>query len=106
MDDASPTSDCADWCKAGDGHPDVRHLVGESCASESQTVLLSRYPLLGVGKEPRVRDHLLGLLHREAGASLPHVVVSHNATMMIDLSVEDAARLAVVLLTLAEKARS
>jgi hypothetical protein len=103
MDDALPAVDCADWCKTGGGH--ACHHEGQSCSSESQTVLLSRYPLLGVGKETRARDHLIGTLHREAGASLPHVVVTHNATMMIDLSVEDAARLAVVLLTLAEKAR-
>jgi len=103
MEDTSPAVDCAHWCNAGDGHADTHD--GQLCASESQTVLLSRYPLLGVDKEPRVRDHLIGTIHLEAGASSPHVVVSHNATMMIDLSLEDAARFAVALLTLAEKAR-
>ena len=105
MDDASPAVECAQWCEAQDGHADASQLDGRACASESQTVLLSRYPLLGAGKEPRVRDHLAATLYREAGTSPPHVVVSHNAAMMIDLSLEDAARLAVVLLTLAEKAR-
>jgi len=103
MEDTSPAVDCADWCKEGDGHADAHD--GQLCSSDSLTALLSRYPLLGVGKGARVRDHLIGTLHLEAGASSPHVVVSHNATMMIDLSLEDAARLAVVLLTLAERAR-
>jgi hypothetical protein len=61
--------------------------------------------LLGVGTEPRVRDHLVGLIHREAGTSVPHIMVQHKDAMMIDLSVEDALRLAVDLLTMAEAAR-
>jgi len=106
MTDILPAVECASWCATGDGHTDVHDPADQDCKSPSRTVLLSRYPMLGVGSQPRVRDHLVGLIHREAGASVPHIIVQHNDAMMIDLSVNDALRLAVDLLNLAEAART
>jgi len=106
MTDILPADECARWCAKGGGHTDVHDAADQECESRSRTVLLSRYPMLGVGAEPRVRDHLVGLIHREAGASVPHIIVQHNDAMMIDLSVNDALRLAVELLNLAEAART
>jgi hypothetical protein len=106
MGDMLPTGACASWCETGDGHTDVHNLADQDCVSRSWTVLLSRYPLLGIDAQRRVRDHLVASIHRETGSSVPHIVVHHHDAMMIDLSVEDALRLAVDLLTLAEAARA
>jgi len=106
LTDILPAVECASWCAKGDGHTDVHDPAYQHCESRPRAVLLSRYPLLGVGTEPRVRDHLVGLIHREAGASVPHIMVQHKDAMMIDLSVDDALRLAVDLLTMAEAART
>ena len=104
MADRLPAGECASWCKSGDGHTDVRAPTDQHCESPPRTVPLSRHPLLAVGAEPPVPDHLVGSLHQEADASAPHIVVRHNDGMMIDLSIEDARRLAAELLTLAEAA--
>ena len=106
MTDILPAAACASWCNQGDEHSDVHDPADQDCVSRSRAVLLSRYPLLGVNTEPRVRDHLVALIHREAGSSVPHIIVQHDNAMLIDLSVEDALRLAVDLLTLAEAARA
>ncbi len=106
MTDIVPAVECAPWCVKDDGHTDVHDPAHQYCESRPRTVLLSRYPLLGVGAEPRVRDHLVGFIHREAGASVPHIMVQHDDAMMTDLSVDDALRLAVDLLTMAEAART
>jgi hypothetical protein len=72
--------------------------------SPSHIVSLSRYPFPGVAAEAPVRDHLVGLLHREAGAPVPHIRVEHNDALFTDLSVEDALRLAVDLNALGDSA--
>lgn len=53
--------------------------------------------------ELRVPDHLTGVLCREADASEPHIIISHNDTTMFSLSLEDAVRLAADLRTLAKE---
>ena len=103
MTDRLPAAECASWCKSGDGHGYANDPADQHCESPPRTVPLARHPLLGVGAEPRERDHLVGLIHREAHASVPHISIKHNDAM-IDLSIEDARRLAAELLTLAEAA--
>jgi len=104
MTDTLPAVGCASWCENRDGHTNVNDPADRSCVSPSRIVSLSRYPFPGVGAEAPVLDHLVGLLHREAGAPVPHIRVEHNDAIFIDLSVEDALRLAVDLLALADSA--
>jgi hypothetical protein len=104
MTDRLPAVECANWCKHPDGHTDANDPADQNCESPSRTIPLSRHPTLIAGAEPPIRDHLVGLLKRQADASEPHIMVKHNDAMLIDLSVEDARRLASELLTLAEAA--
>jgi len=104
MTDGRPASECAGWCKTRAGHTDFDEPAGQHCESPSLSVPLSLHPMLDVGTQPPVPDRLVGSVHREADASAPHIVVRHSDGMMIDLSIEDARRLAEELLTLAEAA--
>ena len=104
MRDGLPASECAGWCKTRAGHTDFDEPAGQHCESPSLSVPLSLHPMLDVGTQPPVPDRLVGSVHREADASAPHIVVRHSDGMMIDLSIEDARRLAEELLTLAEAA--
>ena len=104
MTDRLPASECASWCKTRAGHTDLDEPADRHCESPSLSVPLSLHPMLDVGPQPPVPDRLVGSLHREADASAPHIVVRHSDGMMIDLSIEDARRLAEELLTLAEAA--
>ena len=103
MTDRPPATECASWCKSGDRHRDATDPADQYCESPPRTAPLARHPLLVAGAEPPMRDHLVGLLHREADASVPHILITHKDAM-IDLSIEDARRLAAELLTLAEAA--
>ena len=101
MTDRLPASECASWCKTRAGHTDLDEPADQHCESPSLSVPLSLHPMLDVG----VPDRLVGSLHREDDASAPRIVVKHNDGMMIDLSIEDARRLAEELITLAEAAK-
>jgi hypothetical protein len=104
MTDRLPASECASWCKTRAGHTDLDEPADRHCESPSLSVPLSLHPMLDVGTQPPVPDRLVGSLQREDDASAPHIVVRHNDGIMIDLSIEDARRLAEELLTLAEAA--
>ena len=99
-----PAVECPTWCEKSDGHTNVHDANDHNCVSKSRTVSVSRFPLLSDPTEPRVPDQLVGFIHQEAGESVPHIRLNHNGSMIIDLSVENARRLAAELRSLTEGA--
>ena len=104
MTEGLPSVVCPSWCEKSDGHTNVHHANDHRCVSESRTVSVSRHPLVDDATEPRAPDKLVGFIHREAGESVPHIRLDHNDTPIIDLSVDDALRLAAELRSLTEGA--
>lgn len=104
MPQGSPIVECPTWCEKSNGHTDVHHPDDHDCVSEPRTVFVSPYPILGDDTEPRVREQLDGFIHREAGESMPYIRLNHNDTTVIDLSIEDALRLAAELRSLTDTA--
>ena len=101
MTDRMPASECASWCRSGDSGDHDR--ADHHCESPPRTVTLSMHPMLLGDVEAPVPNHLAGSLQQNADASVPHIVVRHR-DVRIDLSIDDARRLAAELLTLAEAA--
>ena len=104
MSAGRPAVDCPTWCERSNGHATVHPADDRECVSESRTISLSRCPPLGDETASRVRDQLVAFIHREAGDSVPHIRLRYNDSAPLDLSVDDALRLAAELRSLIEEA--
>ena len=93
--------ECTDWCEGSDEHTDVPHPDDSYCSSEHRVVTLSRYPLLEVSLDARIRDYAVAVPHPDAGAASTHVLVAHNDLGAFELSPGEGKRLGSVLLRLA-----
>jgi len=84
---------CASWCRSVmDTLTSTIPPIGSE-RGEHGPCSFRGTPCSAVAQNRGVRDHLVGFIHREAGASVPHIMVQHDdAMMMIDLSVDDALR--------------
>jgi hypothetical protein len=99
-----PPVECTNWCRKGDGHTDAKHPDDQYCFSQERVVTLSHHSLLEVGASTRIPDHLTAQLHRDAGAAIAHVSVTHNDLSAFELLPDEARRLGSALLRLAETA--
>ena len=101
-----PAVECAPWCEADDGHTDAWHVEDQWCRSDQHRSDLTAEPLNTHKGKVEGRSYLHTHMGREAYSTRTLVHLSHNDGPTANLTIDEAERLAAVLLDLVKAERA